>query len=97
MDEATVRELAEAHGNATVTGDLKKAGSVLDKAAYGAAGEVMKQMPAGLTGCEIVDTRSEADALVVTILYRGTAGSASVESRWSERDGSPKIVDLKAL
>lgn len=94
MDEAAVRNRAQEHADATVAGDLKVAGSTLDKSAYGAAGEVMKQMPQNLSACEIVETRQDGDDYVVAIRYQGD-GSATVESRWAERDGAPKIVDLK--
>ena len=97
MDEATVRQRAEAHGRATVAGDLKAAGSDLDKGAYGAAGEVMKKMPADLSGSEVTDVRAEGEEWVVSIVYKGAADSATVESRWAEREGTTKIVDLKVV
>ena len=97
MDEATVRRHAEAHGQATVTGDLKKAGGDLDKSAYGAAGEVMKQLPGDLSGSEVTEVRDDGDEWVVSIQYSGAADAATVESRWADRDGVPKIVDLKVV
>lgn len=97
MDEAIVRRHAEAHGRATAAGDLETAGTDLDKSAYSAAGEVMKKMPADLSGSEITGVRNEGDGWVVTIRYSGGAGSATVESRWAERSGVPKIVDLKIV
>lgn len=97
MDEAMVRARAEAHGRATVAGDLKTAGADLDKSAYAAAGEVMKKMPSGLSGCEIADARSEDDDWIVAIRYLGDGASATVESRWAEGEAGPKIVDLKVL
>ena len=96
MDEASVRDRARDHAEATVAGDLKRAGSTLDKAAYGAAGEVMKKMPQNLTACDIVETRPEGDGYVVAIRYDGD-GSTTVESHWADRDGDPMIVDLKVL
>ena len=97
MDESTIRSRAEAHGKATVAGDLKAAGADLDKSAYAAAGDVMKQMPEGLSSSEVASVSSEGDQTVVTIRYTGSSGSADVESTWAERDGEPKIVDLKVL
>lgn len=97
MEEATVRQQAEAHGRATVAGDLKSAGGDLDKGAYAAAGEVMKKMPAELSRSEVTEVREEGDEWVVSILYSGASDSATVQSRWAERDGTPKIVDLKVV
>jgi hypothetical protein len=97
MDEALVRQHAETHGQATVAGDLKKAGGDLDKSAYGPAGEVMKQMPADLSGSEVTGVSAEGEEWVVTIRYTGATDSATVQSRWADRDGAPKIVDLKVV
>ncbi len=97
MDGTLVRQRAEAHSQATVAGDLKRAGSDLDKSAYGPAGVVMKQMPQDLSGCEVSEARSEGEEWVVSIRYTGATDSATVESRWAERDGVPKIVDLKVV
>lgn len=97
MDEQTVSQKAEAHAKATVAGDLKSAGSVLDKSAYGPAGEVMKKMPGDLSGCEITSASQQGDGWLVTIRYTGTEGSVDVESTWAERDGEPKIVGLQVL
>ena len=97
MDESAVRQQAEAHGRATVAGDLKTAGGDLDKGAYAAAGEVMKQMPSDLTGSEVTGVRADGEEWVVSIRYSGSSDSATVESRWADRDGTPKIVDLKVV
>ena len=102
MDEYTVRRHAEAHGRATVEGDLRAAGSDLTKDGYEyralpAAGEVMKKMPASLSISAIDGVSSEGDEYVVRIRYSGEGGDAVVESRWAELDGRPKIVDLKVV
>jgi hypothetical protein len=97
MDEETVRRHAEAHGRATVEGDLRAAGSDLTKDAMTAAGEVMKKLPASLSSSAIDGVSSEGDEYVVRIRYSGEDGDAVVESRWAEREGRPKIVDLEVV
>lgn len=97
MDENTIRERAQAHGQATVAGDLKTAGRDLDKSAYEAAGEVMKKLPEDLTGCEVTSIQDTGDRASVTIRYTGSGKSTEVESTWAEREGEAKIVDLKVL
>lgn len=97
MDEATIRQRAQDHGEATVAGDLKRAGSDLDKSAYAAAGDVMKQMPEDLSSCEVQTVREEGNDWVAAIRYSGGSASTIVESRWADRDGTPKIVDLKVV
>lgn len=97
MDESVIRSRAEAHGQATVAGDLKAASADLDRSAYAAAGEVMKKMPEGLSGSEVTSVTTEGDQVLVTIRYSGGGGSADVESTWAERDGEPKVVGLRVL
>jgi len=95
MNEHNVRERADAHGRATVAGDLKTASSYLDKSAYAAAGEVMKKMPGGLSDAEVTAAEQQGDRWLVTIRYSGSGGSTEVESTWAETDGEAKIVGLR--
>ena len=97
MDEATVRRHAQSHADATVAGDLKAAGGDLDKTAYAAAGEVMKQLPRELESGEVTAAREEGEEWIVSIRYSGGSSGATVESRWAEREGRPKIVDLQVV
>ncbi|MDQ3958022.1 MAG: hypothetical protein M3273_06825 [Actinomycetota bacterium] len=97
MDEATVREDAEAHGRATVEGDLKTAGSYLSKEAYAAAGEVMQKMPQPLEASEVTSVEIDGGEAVVQIRYSGGGDEVLVESRWADRDDAPKIVGLRVL
>jgi hypothetical protein len=94
MDEALVREQAEAHGKATVAGDLATAGKDLTKEAMAGAGAVMKEMPKPLTSSEIDSVEADGAGFVVQIRYAGDDSSIVVRSRWEEQDGRPKIVDL---
>ena len=97
MDEARLREDADAHGQATVAGDLKTAGGYLAKEAFGAAGEVMEKMPKPLEACEVGSVETEGDEALVQIRYSGGGDEVVIESRWADRDGSPKIVGLRVL
>ena len=94
MDETAVRDKAQAHGDATVAGDLRTAGADLTKEAMAQAGGVMAKMPKPLTAAEIRDVTSDGDAFLARIAYLGEDSEAIVVSRWEERDGRPKIVDL---
>lgn len=95
MDEQTVRRHAQAHGEATVAGDLRKAGADLTTEAMAQAPGVMKAMPGKLTSCEIASVDGQGDEFVALIRYMGDAGEIMVASRWAERDDRPKITDLQ--
>lgn len=97
MDEATVREAAETHARATVERDFGTAGSYLGEDMMASAGEVMKQMPGRLTGAEVLTAEEGDEGFSCQIRYTGEEGSATVESRWAEVDGEPKIVGLDVV
>jgi hypothetical protein len=97
MDESTVRDRAEAHGKATVAGDLRVAGADLTKEAMSQAGDVMKAMPDPLESSEVTSVQTDGAEFVAQIRYAGGGSETMVESRWADRDGTPKIVSLKVL
>ena len=100
MDEQAVRAEAQTHADATVAGDFKTAGSSLTPEAMAQAGNVMKKLPRNLSSGQVSSVEADGDAFRVLIDYSGTANdgtpaSATVESRWEDRDGSPKLADMK--
>jgi hypothetical protein len=98
MNEDAVRTEAERHGNATVAGDFKTAGSSLTENARNQAGGVMKAMPGKLTACAIADSTQDPNGnWLVDIRYTGESGDVTVRSTWDEVDGSPMITDLQVL
>jgi hypothetical protein len=97
MDESTIRRRAQAHGDATVAGDLKRAGSDLSKGAMAQAPEVMGKMPKQLTGAHIQSVRPEGQEWIAVIRYEGGPDELQVESRWAESDGTPVITNLRIV
>ena len=96
MDEAIVREHAQAHGQAIVDGDNDRAGSDLTKAAMPTVGPVMKAMPNPVETAEVQSVVSEGDSYVVTIHYRGAQeAELTVRSVWVDEGGRPKIAELQ--
>lgn len=95
MDEQAIKAEAEAHANATVAGDLRTAGSSLTKEGAANAGAVMEALPKSLESAEVIDVAPEADGWLARIAYRGEGREVVVLSRWADREGRPKIVDLQ--
>ena len=94
MDEATVREHAEMHAQATVERNYEIAGSYLSADAMANASAIMREMPRGLTSAEVRDVERSGDAFICTIRYAGDDGATMVESRWEDVGGRPTIVSL---
>ena len=97
MDDNLVKQHAEAHAQATVAGDLQRAGGDLTPEAMAQAPAVMRSMPSPLTASEVTELHGAGDECVATIRYVGEGGEGLVESRWAERDGRPKIVNLRVV
>jgi hypothetical protein len=97
VDEDSIREHAANHGKATVAGDLKTAGRDLTPEAVEQAPGVMKAMPKSLSDADITSVEQDGSAYVAVIEYSGGGESTKVASRWEEREGRPRIVDLKVL
>ena len=98
MDEAVVREHAEAHGQAIVDGDDNRAGSDLTKAAMSSVGPVMKAMPNPVQTATVQSVVPEGDSFAVTIAYRGPQDAEIVvRSVWVDEGGRPKIDQLSLV
>ena len=97
MDENSVREHAEAHGQAVVDGDLRRAAGDLTDEAKQQAPNVMKQLPRPASGAAVTSVTASDDAFVAIIEYSGENHSATVESRWVDRGGRPMIEDMKVV
>lgn len=97
MDEETVRQHAEAHGQAIVAGDIKKAGSDLNQAAMQQAPNVMKALPRPATHASVESVTEKDDGYVARILYTGEDSAATVASTWVEEGGRPVISSLEIV
>ncbi len=97
MDEQAVRSHAEAHGNALIEGDLRKAGGDLTPEAQAQAPDVMSTFPKKVESAEVVSLDIQGEEAVVQARYSGEGKEVTVESRWGERDGRPKILDMKVV
>lgn len=97
MDEESVRTHAEQHGDALVAGDLRRAGSDLTAEAQAQAPSVMSNFPKKVETAEVVSLDVSDDEATVRALYKGEGKEITVESRWGERDGRPKILDMKVV
>lgn len=97
MDKASVEQHAKTHGDAVVAGDLRTAGGDLTREARDQAGPVMGALPKNLTSAEVESVDEEAASVRARIRYSGDGDPVLVESVWEDRDGTPKIVELRLV
>jgi hypothetical protein len=97
MDETSVREHAQQHGQAVVARDFDRAGSDLTGDAETQAPHVMRQLPRPTISSEIVGVEPRGEDVVCLIRYSGQEDAKTVASTWREVDGTPRIVELTVL
>ena len=97
MDEQSVRTHAEQHGEALIAGDLRRAGGDLTPEAQAQAPDVMSNFPKTVESAAVVSLEVDGEEAVVQALYKGGDKEVTVEARWGERDGRPKILDMKVV
>ncbi len=97
MDEQAVRTHAEQHGRAIVEGDLRRAAGDLTPEAQAQAPDVMANFPKRVESAEVISLDVQGEEAVVQARYSGEGTDVTVESRWGERDGRPRILDMKVV
>ena len=97
MDEAAVKTHAEEHGQAIIDGDLRRAGSDLTPEAQAQAPDVMSNFPKKVESAEVLSLDVQGEEAIVQARYAGEGKEVVVESRWGDRDGRPKILDMKVV
>lgn len=95
MDADVVRRHAQAHGEAVVSGDLRRAASDLTESGRAAAGAVMAALPKQIVAAEVVGLEPSGEAYVARIRYEGEGRAVEVESVWQEHEGRPMITELR--
>jgi hypothetical protein len=97
MNEDDVRKHAEAHGEAMLAGDIRRAGDDLTDEAKAGAGPVMSALPRPITAAEVQSVSGTGDEYVVRICYSGADKEVVVQSRWGEHEGRPMIVGAEIV
>jgi hypothetical protein len=97
VQESDVRSYTEAHANAVVSGDQAHLMGDFDPAAMPGVGPVIAAMPQPVKSAEVIKLDLTGDEAVVRIQYTGDDKTATIESKWAERDGRPKIIGLTVV
>jgi hypothetical protein len=98
MEAETVREHAEAHAAANVSGDMARAAADLTDEARANIGPVARQLPRPITAGEITKVQqADAGRFIVEILYSGEDKTVTVESIWVDQAGRPMIAETSII
>jgi hypothetical protein len=97
MDESAVRASVEAVGEALVAGDVDAAIGYLSDELQRNPGEVIAMLPLPATEASIVSLERTTSAVVVVMHLVGETSDVELQTRWKDRDGEPRIVEVSHL
>ena len=97
MDEAAVRNSAEQFGDALVAGNVDAAIEHLSDELKRNLGEVVAMLPLPATQVGIASVERGSSALVVQLHVVGETADDELQTRWKDRDGTPRIVEISHL
>src|SRR3954451_1103504 len=97
MDEESVRSSAAAVGEALVAGDVGAAIEFLSDELKRNLGEVVALLPLPATEATITSLEQATSAFVVVFRIVGETSDVELQTRWKDRDGTPRIVEVSHL
>ncbi len=97
VDEAQVRERAEALCTALVAGDVGRATEDFSRELRQNLGEVLVLLPLPATEATIESIDSGGSGFVVVLRMVGETDEVVIQTRWKERDGRTTLVELSHL
>jgi hypothetical protein len=97
MDEAAVRDAAAQFGDALVAGNVDAAIEHLSDELKRNLGEVVALLPLPATEVEIASIERGSSALVLQLHVVGETADDELQTRWKDRDGTPRIVEISHL
>jgi tryptophan synthase alpha subunit len=97
MDEAAVRASAQEVCDALVAGDIEGAIGHLSDELRRNLGEVVALLPLPATEATIESVERGGSGFVVVVSLVGETDQVQVQTRWKDRDGTPKIVEVSHL
>jgi hypothetical protein len=97
MDEAAVRAAAQQFGDALVEGNVDTAIEHLSDELKRNLGEVVALLPLPATEVEITSFERATSAIVVVLRVTSETAETDLQTRWKDRDDTPRIVEIGHL
>jgi len=97
MDEDRVRASAQAVGDALVAGNIEGAIEHLSDELKRNLGEVVAMLPLPATEATVESIERGGSSVVVVVRVVSETDEVQLQTRWKDRDGEPKIVEVSHL
>lgn len=97
MDEQSVREHAQAHCEALLSGDIGLASQSMSRELQSNLGPLVAMLPLPLTSATVESVEMTGKAYRAVLHLVGEEGEIRLETRWKERDGKPTIIEASHI
>jgi hypothetical protein len=97
MEDAAVRERVEAMCEALVAGDVDRAIGDFSEELKRNLGEVLALLPLPANEATIQSLDRGGSGYNVVIRFAGETEEVEIQTRWKDRDGEPKMVEVSHL
>jgi hypothetical protein len=97
MDDAAVREQAQAFCDALLAGDVDKAIGSMSAELHRNLGEVIALLPLPAMETAIESVEASGPGYNVVLRLVGETETVLIQTRWKDRDGRPTIVEASHL
>jgi hypothetical protein len=97
MDEQSVREHAQAHCDALLSGDIGLAAKEMSRELQSSLGPFVAMLPLPLTAASVESVEMAGKAYRAVLNLVGDSGTIRLETRWKDRDGRPTIVEASHI
>lgn len=92
MDETTIRDRAQAHADAVVSGDMDALTEDFAEALRPQMRDLARSLPRPVPGAEVMSVEAGDPVSIALIRYAGEPDDVTIRSEWQEEDGRPRIV-----
>lgn len=97
MEEAAVREHADAYCGSLLAGDIERAAEELSNELRANLGQMVAMLPMPLTSATVESLERTASGFRAVLHLIGESSETRLETRWKERDDRPVIVEVSHL
>jgi len=97
MDEQSIREHAQAHCEALLSGDIGRASQVMSRELQANLGPLVAMLPLPLTAATVESVEMTGKAYLAVLRLVGEGGEIRLETRWKERDGKPTMIEASHI
>ena len=97
MDEDRVRASAQAVGDALVAGNIEGAIEHMSDELKRNLGEVVAMLPLPATEATVESIERGGSSVVVVVRVVSETDEVQLQTRWKDRDGEPRIVEVSHL